>query len=243
MCAPRPSNRRTRRDAGVGIEPRRLRSHQHDRLVDPATGSSADVEAAFGSCDEEPRTRREPMKTSKIDMASVHHVERAGLDWQMIGHRHIVGFAVGHPHERGDVAAQIQERVQLHRPFAATEPRPGEQAETEVDRGPVEGVDGLLQLRDECGASRWFGHRRRAGAENGPTSTRERTALQPDFDFPLLAGSRSDCAIRLPLVILNLNERSGRIVVSVRAFGRSNDLVVADRGDSDSSSGPDGNDP
>ena len=31
--------------------------------------------------------------------------------------------------------------------------------------------------------------------------------------------------------------------VSVRAFARSNDLVVADRGDPDSSSGPDGNDP
>ncbi len=89
------------------------------------------------------------MKTSEIDISSIHHIECAGLDRQMIENRHIVGFAVGNPHESGDVAVQIQERVQLHRPFATTEPRPGEQAQAEVDRGTVEGIDGLLQLHAE----------------------------------------------------------------------------------------------
>ncbi len=44
---------------------------------------------------------------------------------------------------------QIQERVQLHRSFATAEPRPGEQAQAEVDRGAVEGIDRLLQFHAE----------------------------------------------------------------------------------------------
>ena len=89
------------------------------------------------------------MKTSKIDIASIHHIERARLDRQMIENGDIVGFPVGNPHESGNVAAQIQERVQLHRPFATTKPRPREQAQAEVDRGAVEGIDGLFQLHAE----------------------------------------------------------------------------------------------
>ncbi len=77
------------------------------------------------------------------------HVKCAGLDWQMIENCHIVGFAVGNPHESGDVAVQIQKSVQLHGPFATTEPRPREQTQTEVDRGTVEGIDSLLQLHAE----------------------------------------------------------------------------------------------
>jgi hypothetical protein len=58
------------------------------------------------------------MKTSKIDIASVQHIKCAGLDWQMIENCHIVGFAVGNPHESGNVAVQIQKSVQLYGPFA-----------------------------------------------------------------------------------------------------------------------------
>ena len=39
----------------------------------------------------------------------------------MVENRHIVDFSVGNPHECGDVAAQVHERVQLHRPFATAE--------------------------------------------------------------------------------------------------------------------------
>src|SRR6516162_3671282 len=142
---------------GVGVKPRRLRAYQHDRLVapkscrlvDPPTGSTGEVEATFGSCHEERRRRREPMKTSKIDRASVQHIKCAGLDWQMIENCHIVGFAVSNPHESGNVAVQIQKGVQLYGPFATTESRPGEQTQTKVDRGTVEGIDSLLQLHAE----------------------------------------------------------------------------------------------
>ena len=65
------------------------------------------------------------MKTAKIDVSSIHHVERARFDRQMIENGYVVGFPVGNPHETGDVAAQVQERVQLHGPLASAELRQG----------------------------------------------------------------------------------------------------------------------
>ena len=138
----------------VGVQPRRLRARQHDRLVAPqprrlvdrATSTTAEVEAAFGARHKERRATREPMKTVKIDVSSIHHVERARFDRQTIENGHVGRFPGRNPHETGDVAAQVQKRVQLHRPLVTAEPRPGEQAQTEVDRGAVEGIGGLLRM-------------------------------------------------------------------------------------------------
>ena len=68
----------------VGIQPRRLPASQDDcliapqsrRLGDGATSTPCKIEASFGSRHEERRTSREPMKTAKIDVSSIHHVER-----------------------------------------------------------------------------------------------------------------------------------------------------------------------
>jgi hypothetical protein len=132
-----------KRDAtqGAGIQPRRLRTCQHDRLVvsqprcivDPATNTTAEVESAFSSHHENCRTTRESVKASKIDMSLVHHVERARFDWQMIGNRNIVRFLVRSPHGTGKAAAKVQQCMQLYRPFAVTQPRPRKQPQAEVD--------------------------------------------------------------------------------------------------------------
>src|SRR5439155_10278015 len=100
---------------------------------DPATAAARVVEVAFGTRHEERRAGREAMKTAEIDISSIHHVERARLDRQMIEDGDIVDFPPGNPHETGDVAPQVQERVQLHRRFAATELGPREEAQAEVD--------------------------------------------------------------------------------------------------------------
>ena len=143
---------------GFGVEFRRLRAAENDRLVaaqsrrllDPATGATCEVEAALGSRHEECQTRREPMKTSEIDVSSIHDVERAGFDRQMVEDGDIGGFPLGNPHETGDVAPQVQECVQLHRTLAATEFRPGEKRQAEVDGRGIQCVGGLLELSAEA---------------------------------------------------------------------------------------------
>jgi hypothetical protein len=49
----------------------------------------------------------------------------------------------------GDVAAQVQQGVELHRPVAFAERGPGEQRQAQIDDGGVQGVDGLRQFDPE----------------------------------------------------------------------------------------------
>ena len=138
----------------IGIRVRRLRTRQQDRLiaaqarglVDRAVGAAREIEIALGPRHEERRTLRESVQPQKVDVTTVHHVERSGLQRQVVEHRHIVRFSVGNPHKTGDIATQVQQRVQLHGPLAATKSRPRKQAQTQVDRGRVQGVGGILQL-------------------------------------------------------------------------------------------------
>ena len=48
---------------------------------------------------------------------SVHHMERARFDRQLVEHRDIAEFPVGNRHKRGTVAAQVQQPVPLHGGF------------------------------------------------------------------------------------------------------------------------------
>src|SRR6516165_7478626 len=141
----------------IRVETRCLRTDQHDGLVasqpgclvDPAPAATPEVEATLGARHEECQTCREPMKALEIDISSIHDIERAGLDRQMVEGGDIRRFPMGNSHKTGDVAPQVQEGVQLHRPLATAELRPGEQAQAEVDRGAVEGRNGLLQLHSQ----------------------------------------------------------------------------------------------
>ncbi len=49
----------------------------------------------------------------------------------------------------GNVAAQVQQRVQLDGPFALAERRPGKERQTQVDDGRIQGIDRLLQFDPE----------------------------------------------------------------------------------------------
>ena len=138
----------------VGIQPRRLRAGQHNRLVaaqsgrlvDRAMSAARKVEIPFASRDEEGGSPCEAMQTHEIDVAAIHHVERAGFDRQLVEDRHIVHFPVRNMHKTGNVAAQIQERVQLDGTLAAAKLRPREQAQAQVDGRGVERIDGLFEI-------------------------------------------------------------------------------------------------
>ena len=55
-------------------------------------------------------------------------------------------FAVGDADKRGNVAVQVQQRVQFHRPLVPAKLRPGKQRETEVDGGGIEGIQTVVQI-------------------------------------------------------------------------------------------------
>ncbi len=61
----------------------------------------------------------------------------------------IVQFSWGNVDKAGDVAAEIDQRVQLDGPLAAAESRPGKEAQAQVDGRRVEGVNGLFECDGE----------------------------------------------------------------------------------------------
>jgi len=58
----------------------------------------------------------------------------------------LVQFAVADVDENRDIAAQIEQRVQLDRRLGAAKRRPRKDRQAQVDRGGVERVDGFLQI-------------------------------------------------------------------------------------------------
>ena len=76
----------------VGVQSRRLWTHQHNGLVAsqprclvyPPPAAPGVVEAALGSCNEERQACCKPIKASKVDVPSIHHVERARFERQMV---------------------------------------------------------------------------------------------------------------------------------------------------------------
>ena len=90
------------------------------------------------------------MEAGEIDIAAIHDVEGAGLGDQFVEHPGIVPSGGGDVYEGGDVAAQIQERMELDSSFAALERGPGEERQTEIDGGGVEPIDGVREIDAEA---------------------------------------------------------------------------------------------
>ena len=85
-------------------------------------------------------------KTLEIDVAAIHHVERARLGQNFVEDVDVVQFAFGNADKRGDAAAQVQQRVHLDSGFVLAEPRPRKQRQTEVDGGQVQRVQTVIQI-------------------------------------------------------------------------------------------------
>ena len=71
--------------------------------------------------------------------------------------------ARGDEQHSGDIAAQVEQRVQLHRRLALAELGPGEQGQAQIDHCRVQGVHRLVQLDAEG-----LGRVERAGRRDQP---------------------------------------------------------------------------
>jgi len=90
--------------------------------------------------------RLEPVEAGEIDVTAIHDVEGARLDGQMIERLDIVHFPVGNMDETGNVATQVDQRVEFDGRFSAAELGPREETQTKIDGCGIEGVNGLFQV-------------------------------------------------------------------------------------------------
>ena len=114
----------------------------------------------------------------EIQVAPVHDVERAGLDGQHVQHVDVAHLAVADVDEGRDGPAQVQQRVQLDGGLGGAKRRPVEQAQTQVDGGGVQGIDGVVQLDTQ----------RLAGVELAGTTDQHGRKVRPDAPVARFVG-------------------------------------------------------
>ena len=88
----------------------------------------------------------QPVQALEIDVAAIHDVERARFRNQLIQDVHVVQLAVADVDEARDIAAQIEQRVHLHRRLGGSKRRPRKQRERQIDRGRVQRVGRIGQI-------------------------------------------------------------------------------------------------
>ena len=115
--------------------------------MSPRVANKRDVLAATHY--EERAGLRPSQQPLKVVVPAVHDIERAGLGQQVIQHRRIGCFCRGNADNTGDIATQVQQRVQLDGGLSALRMRPREQRQTQLDHRRIERIDGVVQLDSE----------------------------------------------------------------------------------------------
>lgn len=127
-----------------------LVADQASTAIDRMRVSSSVLDVCLGASDKERRYLSEDIEPFEIYISPIHDVKGAGLGSNQIERVDVVELAVGDVDERGDVAPQVQKRMQLDGGFALAKWRPREYGQAEVDGCRVEGVDGFVQFGKKC---------------------------------------------------------------------------------------------
>ncbi len=91
----------------------------------------------------------QPVQPSEVQVAAIQDVEGPGLDDELIEDVHVVHPARRDEQHAGDIAPQVQQRVQLHGRLARAELGPGEQGQAQVDDRGVQRIRCLVQFDTE----------------------------------------------------------------------------------------------
>jgi hypothetical protein len=142
---------------GGGVQACRFQPRQDDGLiaaqtrglVDGAARASDAVEIAFAARDEERAGHRKAVQALKIDVAAIHHIERASLDRELIEYVDIVHFPAGNVDKTWNVAAQVEQGVQLDRSLATAKSSPRKELQTQIDGRRIERVNGFGEQRTQ----------------------------------------------------------------------------------------------
>src|SRR5205807_2485211 len=100
---------------------------QPSRLVDAPTGDLPVLKVFLGTRNEVGGVFLEHIQTSKIDVSSIHDVERTGLEQQEVERVDIVKFPAGNVDKTRNVATQIDQGVEFDGGLALAKSCPGEE--------------------------------------------------------------------------------------------------------------------
>jgi len=132
----------------------RIKASQRTQLVADDAGravcrqrvSTREAQIRLGSRHEETACLVQAMQPSEVEIAAIHDVERACLGNDLVEDVHIVQLAVADVDEAGDVATQVEQRMQLDRRLGRTKWSPRKYRQTQVDGGCIQRVYRLREI-------------------------------------------------------------------------------------------------
>src|SRR5229473_891729 len=135
----------------------RVEAREDDTLVADQAGLAIDrmrvpalhLEVRLTAGHEEAAGLVKTMETLEVEEATIHDVEGPGLGQQLVEDVDLVHFAIADVDEGGNVAAQIQQRVQFDGRLGRAERRPRKYRQAQIDGRGVERVDSILQIDAE----------------------------------------------------------------------------------------------
>lgn len=125
----------------------RLIADEAGRTIDRARIAAAGLEVGLGARDEEASGIIEARQTLEVEIAAIHDIEGAGFGKELIQNIDVVHLAVTDENERGNIAAQIKQRMELHGGLGGSKRRPREHREAEIDGGGIQRIDGLVEFK------------------------------------------------------------------------------------------------
>ena len=152
----------------------RVVSHQLNMLIAYQAGVHGyrkrlrhnELHVAFGTSYKERSGGMHLIQSGKVDVCLVHHVIGANLDVALlcedIQDFDIVHLAVADVNKTWDRSTQIHQGMKFDGGFCRTKRRPRKQAQTQIDSGRVQRVNGCAHQRFELGAGRVVGVKGRA---------------------------------------------------------------------------------
>ena len=177
------------------------------------------------------------IQAGEVQIPPVHQVKRARLDGQRIQHTDFVHLAIADMNEAGNIAAQVQERMQFDRRFGCAKRCPRVQRQAQIDGRGIERVDHLLQIH----AKRVAGVQRASHADQGLTHigvdlpgasgvgigqrvARYGGAAKPHVIQPRGLGTQVDLNIAQALAVGELGKVHGQELIQTRKIF---DFVIA----------------
>jgi hypothetical protein len=118
-------------------------------LVHGMRNETTETEVLACPCNEESTVQGPTIQSFEVEVTAIHDVEGARLRSKLIQHIDIVNAGRSNANKRGNLATQIEQRVQFQSVLRGTEVGPGKQCHAQVDGSGVEGIDGVGQVEPQ----------------------------------------------------------------------------------------------
>ncbi len=132
----------------------RIKARQRSQLIAKDTGgavcrlgvSSREARIGLGSRHKETARLVQAMQSGKVEIAAIHDIERPSLWNNLVENVHVVQLAIADMDETGDVAPQIEQRVQFDGGLGLTKRRPVKDRQAQIDGGRIQCVNRLFDF-------------------------------------------------------------------------------------------------